>query len=137
MDNRDRQVKIILALEDPLAINNPQLPPVLLNDFVEVQLSGKLLADTFQINSRHLNESDEVWVVNNNELQKRSLNVLYHGREVSWVTPADGNQGFQPGDQLLISNIDAPVVGYPVRILRQQETDNNSEQPGLVAGEAK
>lgn len=135
VDSTDRQVKLVLAIQDPLALQNSELPPVLLNDFVEVQLFGRELKNTYQIETRHLNNNDEVWVVSaNNELQKRAVTVLYHGREMSWVavendveangltdSQADNNSGFNADDRLLVSRVDAPVHGYPVRILGDRQ----------------
>ncbi|KZZ41488.1 MAG: efflux RND transporter periplasmic adaptor subunit [Saccharospirillaceae bacterium] len=127
VDSADRQVKLMLAIRDPLALQGSELPPVLLNDFVEVRLFGRALENTYQIERRYLNNKDEVWVVSaDNELQKRALNVLYHGREMSWVAieregEAADKRGFDVADRLLISRIDAPVPGYPVRIAGRRD----------------
>lgn len=145
VDSADRQVKLVLAIRDPLALQNSELPPVLLNDFVEVQLFGRELKNSYQIETRHLNDNDEIWVVSaNNELHKRAVTVLYHGREMSWVAvehnieangQAINRSGFYTGDRLLISRVDAPVPGYPVRIVRDAETtdtDDKEMRPGYA-----
>jgi len=127
VDNSDRQVKLILALTDPLGLDNPELPPVLLNDFVEVQLQGRALENSYQIASRYLNDNNEIWVVNNNQLEKSALDVIYQGREYAWIN-AEADQGFQPDDRILISRIDAPVTGYPVRILGEEASDKPADR---------
>lgn len=114
VDSADRQVKLILALDDPLGLNNSELPAVLLNGFVECELPGKVIDNAYRLESRFIDDDNQTWVVNNGELQRRQLNVLYHGREHSWVA-REGVTGFVTGDQLLLSRLDAPVVGAAVR----------------------
>jgi len=118
VDSADRQVKLVLSLSDPLARDNPQQPVVLLNDFVDVQLFARALPDSYEVPTRFLDDDHRVWVVQDGELQQRTLNVLYKGRETSWVSAlADEQSGFRDGDQLLASRVDAAVPGAPVRVL--------------------
>ncbi|WP_419810618.1 efflux RND transporter periplasmic adaptor subunit [Bacterioplanoides sp.] len=118
VDSADRQVRVLLSLSDPLALSDPSQPKVLLNDFVEVRLFGQLSAESYQVASRFMDAQNRVWVVNNGELQQRQLEVLYRGREDSWIARrVMSDKGFKDGDQLLLSKIDAAVAGAPVRVL--------------------
>ena len=115
VDSTDRQAKVVLELDQPLAEGQPV---VLVNDFIDVQLPGKLLDKTVVIDVRHLNDDDTVWVVNNNALYQRKVVVLYRGREQAWLAVNEGGQGdgLQSGDQLLLNRIDSATDGMRVRI---------------------
>ena len=109
VDSSDRQAKIVLTLKHPL--DDGEGPVVLVNDFVNVQLSGRELEETFVIPRRTLNEGDTVWVINNNTLALRKVTTEYVGRDNVWV-----RDGFKAGDRLLLSQVDAAVEGMKVRV---------------------
>ncbi|UXD87231.1 efflux RND transporter periplasmic adaptor subunit [Thalassolituus hydrocarboniclasticus] len=131
VDSSDRQAKVVLELDQPLAEGQPL---VLVNDFIDVQLPGRLLHGAVTIDVRHLNDDDTLWVVNNNALYKRKVNVLYRGREQAWLSAAgdkskDGKSGLQPGDQLLLSRIDSATEGMPVRIQNEVRPQADGARP--------
>ncbi|MCD8520854.1 MAG: efflux RND transporter periplasmic adaptor subunit [Saccharospirillaceae bacterium] len=115
VDSADRQAKVVLELDQPQAEGQPM---VLVNDFMDVQLPGKLLDKTVVIDVRYLSDDNRVWVVNNNALYQRQVRVLYRGREQAWLeaTEQDQSHGLQAGDQLLLSRVDSATEGMPVRI---------------------
>ncbi len=110
VDSSDRQAKVLIGIETPLAIE----PGILLGDYLDVRLQGKELADSFVIASKFLIDEQFVWVVNDNTLFKRKLNITYQGRENIWV-----QSGFVTGDKLLLSNLGVVTEGTPVRLLSQ------------------
>lgn len=122
VDSADRQAQLLVALDDPLARQDVSQPPVLLNDFVEVTLYGQLLADSYLIANRYIDDQQRSWVVNDGKLQQRQLRVLYQGRQSSWVAATrDESQGLHHGDRLLSSRVDAPVADMPVRVVGDQQ----------------
>jgi len=131
VDSADRQAKLMLVLDDPLARDNPQLPAVLLNDFVEVVLFARPLANSYQVANRYIDQQQRVWVVNDGQLQQRQVEVLYQGRENSWVATA-GDAGLQPGDRLLSSRVDAPVSGMPVRVVGDAAASDEEQVSGAA-----
>ncbi|UTW49957.1 efflux RND transporter periplasmic adaptor subunit [Bacterioplanoides sp. SCSIO 12839] len=138
VDSADRQVKVLLSLSDPLALENPELAKVLLNDFVEVQLFGRLNQPSYEIAAQLIDNNNQIWVVNDGQLQQRTVDVLYRGRELSWVASdladSDEASGVQPGDKLLISKVDAAVAGAPVRVLGDDSSTNKAADNDVDSG---
>ena len=109
VDSADRQVRIMLAADDPM---NPQTGPVVLvNDYVQVRLYGREIQNAFVVPRRLLTTGGEEWVVNAGKLALRPVEVIYAGREDVWI-----NTGFEEGDQLLLSQVDSAVPGMAVRV---------------------
>ena len=121
VDVSDRQAKILIEIENPLSMQ----PGVLLGDYLDVRLQGKEIAESYVIASKHLVDEQYVWVVNDNALFKRKLNIVYQGRERVWV-----KSGFNAGDKLLLSNLGIITEGTPVRLLSSSlvDTKTNSDQ---------
>ena len=109
VDDRDRQVKAIVAIDRPLDVSE-SLPNVLINDFVGIQLVGIALIDHYQIPRRWLVDQNQIWVVNQDKLYRRSVTMTYLDRDFAWVSA-----GFRKGDRLLVSQLDALIEGMSVR----------------------
>ncbi|MGK0247605.1 MAG: RND family efflux transporter MFP subunit [Oleispira sp.] len=105
VDIADRQAKLLIAIEKPLVLQ----PSILIGDYVDVQLFANTLPNSYKISSQYL-VGDSVWVVNAQKLYKRTLDILFKGREFVWV-----DSGFEEGDALLISKLGTITEGTPVR----------------------
>ncbi|MCA6128719.1 hypothetical protein [Thalassolituus oleivorans] len=84
---------------------------MLLNDYIDCVLYGREIIDAIVMDRRRLNDDDSTWAVNTSKLVKRQLDVIYRGRERVWI-----KSGFEAGDQLLMSQLDTPVIGLPLRV---------------------
>ena len=131
VDAKDRQAKILISVKNPLARNSAAddatslgtldrtldriLDRVLLGSYVECILFAKPIENTFVIENRYIKEGGFIWVVNDNKLYKRQLEMVYQGRFKSWAT-----DGIVEGDELLISNLGVVTEGTPVRLATSQ-----------------
>jgi RND family efflux transporter MFP subunit len=104
VDDTDRQAKILIS------IKNPDSKSLLIGSYVDSLLFAKTIPDAYVIENRYVKDDGRVWVVNDNQLFKRTLNIFYQSREYSWV-----NSGFLPGDSLLNSSLGVVTEGTPVR----------------------
>ncbi len=110
LDNKDRQVKVLLAIDDPQRENSFQ-PQVFINDFLNVQLKGKSIDNAWTIEHSWLQPDNTIWVVDKNKtLQKREVEVLFKGRDVIYVQTE-----IQPGDRALAEKPGIASVGLSVR----------------------
>ncbi len=107
----DRQAVVLLELVNPLQGD----APVLAGDYVEVSLPGREFSGAVVMPSRFLQDDGSVWVVNNEQLQKRTPQVLFRGREQVWL-----GDGFADGDRILRSRVDTAVSGMAVRVQEQR-----------------
>lgn len=119
VDAADRQVRLLIGIEDPLLMLGGQsnLPVIRYNEYVKVKIFAKSFTGAAMVKSDALNLDGSIWVVDvKQQLQQRKVNVLYSGRAFSWVSIAS-----QPQDQALLSQIDSPRVGMSVRLLSGSE----------------
>lgn len=122
VDSLDRQARLLLAVEDPLALKDPSKPALFANDFLSVRLTGVAIPDATVIGVEHLSADNQVWVVNSDQLARRQLQVAYRGRTRAWI-----QSGFEAGDQLLVSRIDGATPGLPVRVASDDSDANNAD----------
>jgi len=118
----DRQAQVLVAVDDPLDLSRTGKPSLLLSDFVTVTLQGRLLDNTVAVPLSQLEDDDSIWVVNDGQLTRRELAVMYRGRKQAWVST-----GFRSGDALLANRIDGAVEGLPVREMRDRDAVAEAE----------
>jgi len=118
----DRQAQVLVAVDDPLDLSRTGKPSLLLSDFVTVTLQGRLLDNTVAVPLSQLEDDDSIWVVNDGQLTRRELAVMYRGRKQAWVSA-----GFRSGDALLANRIDGAVEGLPVREMRDRDAVAEAE----------
>jgi len=123
LDSRDRQVKLLLAIDDPLLISvkesnktpvavteHSTKPPIFINDFINVELTGKRLNKAWTIKSHWLQPDNTIWVVDlNNTLQKRTVTILFKGKEFIYI-----DADIKKGDRALSEKPGIATVGLPV-----------------------
>lgn len=112
VDTADRQVQLMIAVDDPLGMVQGTDQPILLNDFVEATIWGKSLKSIHVLESAYLNRDKTIWVVDKvDQLQKRHADVVYAGREKIWA-----RVHIQTGDRLLETRVAVATPGMKVRI---------------------
>ncbi|MDO7085550.1 efflux RND transporter periplasmic adaptor subunit [Pseudocolwellia sp. AS88] len=109
LDSNDRQVKILLSIENPLS-ENSTLPSVFINDFLNVELMGKPINNAWTIKYSWLQADNTIWVVDkNNTLQKRPVKILFKGRELIYI-----DTDVEDGDRALAEKPGIASVGLKV-----------------------
>ncbi len=124
LDNRDRQIKMLLQIDQPLDQEGDK-PAVFINDFVTVELKGKTINNAWTIKHHWLQADNTVWVVDGNStLQKRAVDVLFKGRELIYI-----DADFKQGDLALAEKPGIANVGLPVKVkmtsLQNSQTSNS------------
>jgi RND family efflux transporter MFP subunit len=110
LDTKDRQVKVLLAIEKP-QVEKENQPQVFINDFLNVELKGKKIEDAWTIKHSWLQTDNTIWVVDkNNTLRKRAITVLFKGREVIYVQAE-----IEQGDRALAEKPGIASIGLPVK----------------------
>ncbi|PKG81869.1 hypothetical protein CXF85_16810 [Colwellia sp. 75C3] len=128
LDSRDRQIQLLVSIDDPLLLNkrglikatlgtetqatsnnSPNL--IFINDFLFLSLHGKPLENTVQIKPHWLIANDYIWVVDQkNTLQQRKVEVVFQGKKYLFVR---GN--FFEGDHALTDKLSIAVSGMKVK----------------------
>jgi RND family efflux transporter MFP subunit len=110
LDSKDRQVKVLLAIDEP-QVDKTNQPQVFINDFLNVQLKGHPIENSWTIKHPWLRADNTIWVVDKNKtLQKRAVEVLFKGRDLIYVQAK-----FQQGDRALAEKPGIASVGLAVR----------------------
>lgn len=132
LDNKDRQVKVLLAIDSPKIVDNNS-PQVFINDFLNVELKGKPIKDAWVIKHPWLQPDNTIWVVDiNSTLQKRPVEVLFKGREVIYIKST-----FEIGDKALTEKPGIAAVGLNVKTRENRENrEKNVTQERKVKGSA-
>lgn len=111
-----RMARILIEVEDPLDLaardSQPQRPPLLIGEYVQMDIQGDEVADVFRIPRTALRDDDHVWIAGPGEtLSIRKVSPVWRSSET--VLIADG---LSEGDRLIVSELSAPVEGMPVRV---------------------
>jgi RND family efflux transporter MFP subunit len=112
MSAKSRMAGVIILVPDPLGLkrkgNNPQL---LLDDHVDVWISGETLENVFLLPRSILRDGNTVWVYNSGVLEIK---------EVALAWKEDGRvfvkSGISPGDAVITSDLPAPVKGMALQL---------------------
>ena len=128
VDSTDRQIKVMVAIDDPLGREIETDLPVLVNDYVEVTIWGKRLPQVQVLETGLLDAEQRIWVVDRNDtLQRRDTQVVYVGREKVWA-----KVDLKPGDQLLETRVAVATSGMKVKI-EQPSVNLNNESSQLAS----
>ncbi|MCA9634874.1 MAG: efflux RND transporter periplasmic adaptor subunit [Myxococcales bacterium] len=120
VDSRGRMARILIAVEDPLAlgtdIGNRPLP-LLLGSHVRVELAGKAIEDAVRIPRSALVDGKFVWLVADSKLTRREIDVVWRDRD-SVVA-----KGLRQGEAVLVTPLPAPTEGLEVIVDEEIEAD--------------
>lgn len=114
VDASDRQVRVLIAIKEPLSDAHQGLK-IRYNDYVNVTLYGRQFDNVYQLSNDALNADNQLWVVDNkNTLQLRDVSIVYKGRYHVWA-----NVDAQLGDQILATRLQIASQDMAVRVAAQ------------------
>jgi RND family efflux transporter MFP subunit len=118
VDRKTRMVSVVVEVPNPFDMTSGEYP-LLPGVYVEVSIIGNVLKNTAVIPRDALHEGNYVWLVNNERLHIKKLNVARADTEYAYVT-----DGIQDGTLLVISSLELAIDGMMIRL----QTDINSPQ---------
>lgn len=121
LEENSRQARVIVEIADPTARKpeNAGQPVLLLDDYLECELNGRLLPDSFRIARDYVREGDTVWIANaEDRLSIKTVEIAYRGNDYVYITG-----GLSDGDRVIRTNLLAPVEGM---LLRDATADSGS-----------
>ena len=123
LSKEGRMARLLVEVKDPLDLQakDGRRPPLLIGEYVRVEIEGAPLHDVYRIPRFALRNDNQVWLLNKEEkLAIRPVETLWRDEEFVFV-----RDGLRPDDLLVISALAAPVDGMQ---LRTDETE--TEKPG-------
>jgi RND family efflux transporter MFP subunit len=125
LESEGRMARLLVEVQDPLALDPGETPhpPLILGEYVRVDIQGRVLDDVFRIPRAALRDDTRIWLANENgTLQIRSVAPLW--RDAEYVLLRDG---FSTGDRLITSDLTAAVDGMAIRL--QSDAPQTSMAP--------
>jgi RND family efflux transporter MFP subunit len=113
LDPQGRMARVLVAVDDPLNLSNDlkKRQPLFMDAFVHADITGRKVSQVARLARSNLHENNTVWVMTKEgTLSVRTVSILFRETESVLV-----NQGILAGEELIVSNLPAPVDGMQVR----------------------
>ncbi|WP_346836509.1 efflux RND transporter periplasmic adaptor subunit [Microbulbifer sp. SAOS-129_SWC] len=130
LQEQGRLAKVLLELPDPLAADHPGMPPLLLNDLAQVELTGRSAPDAVRIPVAAVQDGDRVWVVEQGKVAIRPVQIDYQSGDYAVL-----KSGLAGGEQVITTRLTTVTNGMPVRIAGAVPAEGG--RPVRGAGERK
>ena len=104
-----RMAQILVSIADPLELEKPAKVrrPLLLGEYVRVEIEGPELHDVIAVPRDAIREGTRVWVKNaENELEIRPVEVVLSRKDTVLIS-----QGLQDGEAIITSQVPAAIPG--------------------------
>ncbi len=106
LDPATRTLRVVARVANPMALD----PPLLMGSFVTVHIEGQSLEGTTRIPREALRDDDKVWVVQDDVLSIRDVQVLAEDEGVVYVS-----EGLTPGEHVVTSALSVVTEGMTIR----------------------
>ena len=120
-----RMARILVEVADPLGLKTSKKDraPLLIGEYVRVKILGRKLDGVFQIPRTALRDNSSVWIMKeNNILEIRKVHPVWRDADVVLL-----KDDLKPGEQLIVSDLAAPVEGMTVRVDTSKSEMKNDE----------
>lgn len=112
LDTRTRVLYAVVRVPDPYGVQgNLHGEPLRVGTFVNANIAGSLLENVYVLPRHTLQAGDIVWVADQeNRLRSRTVQVVTVNGDEAYIS-----EGFQPGDQLVLTRMENPLNGMAVQ----------------------
>jgi RND family efflux transporter MFP subunit len=111
LDQKGRMARLLVAVDDPLALTQGELPALLLGAFVRAEIAGSELQNVLSLDRGWLRDNNTLWVMDGDDkFAIRSPPVIYSGINEVYV-----RNGLEAGDRIITSELAVAVQGMPLR----------------------
>jgi len=126
LDTEGRMARILVEVADPLGLkaSKQDRAPLLIGEYVRVEIQGRKLDSVFQIPRTALRDNSDIWIAGENQtLEIRKVHPIWRDADVVLL-----KDGLKSGERLIISDLPAPVQGMPVRV-DTTKSETKRDQP--------
>jgi RND family efflux transporter MFP subunit len=114
LEEEGRMARVLVEVKDPVGLKpgHREMPPLLLGEYVEIEVEGKMLQNVYRIPRTALRDNSEIWIATEGvKLEIRNVETLWRDARTVLL-----RKGLQPGDRLIVSDLPMPVNGMPVQV---------------------
>jgi len=109
--SKSRMAGVIIRVSDPLGLTGRDKgPQLLLDDYVDVRIMGRLLENVFSIPRSVLRDESSVWVYRSGILEIKTVSLAWKEKDRVFI-----ESGISPGDEVVTSDLPAPVKGMALQ----------------------
>ncbi|SHE69071.1 RND family efflux transporter, MFP subunit [Microbulbifer donghaiensis] len=125
LEEQGRLARVLVELADPLSIEQPAEPQLLLNDLARVEITGRALRERVRVPLTAVQDGNRVWQVVDNRLVIRPVEVAFLNGDFAVL-----EAGLSGGETLVTTRLTAVTEGMPVQIAgREKPGGGNGEKP--------
>ena len=95
------------------------VPTLMVGMYVQVKVNVALEAKLVRVPISALFPGNRLWVVEDNQLQRRQVSVLVSDKESAIVYAKEG--AVMPGEKIVVSSLTSPFNGAQVKIIEAKE----------------
>ena len=132
IDDNARQLHVVAQIDDPFGIQARGKTPLKIGQYVTAELSGRYLEDALVIPNRAIYQGSYVYVVINNLLQRRDINIAWQNQHDAII-----DKGIEEGEQLVLTSLGQVTSGVPVSIAEASKDDNYTQLPEPSLSESR
>lgn len=126
-----RMAQVLVSIADPLELEKPARGrrPLLLGEYVRVEIDGPELHDVVVVPRTAIREGSRVWVKDaGNQLEIRPVEIVLSRKDTVLI-----GQGLRDGEEIITSQVPAAIPGLPLQTLDQPAGPASaSGEPGSV-----
>jgi RND family efflux transporter MFP subunit len=125
LESEGRMARILVEVKDPLNLKkeNKDQAALLIGEYVRIEIQGRELQNVFRIPRTALRDNSMIWVATRDSgLEIRRVETVWRDAETVLL-----REGLEPDEQIIISDLPAPVPGMPIQIEKEdrgQRTDD-------------
>ncbi len=130
-----RMAQVLVSITDPLELAQPAQArqPLLLGEYVRVEIEGPQLHDVIVLPRDAIREGARVWVKNaGNELDVRPVEIVLSRKDTVLI-----NQGIRDGEAIITSQLPAAIPGLPLQTVDESPSpvsaSRESDDPGRAS----
>ncbi len=119
MDKRSRMARLLIEVDDPLALADGARTPLLADSRVQVEIEAAPMERVIEISRAALREGGRVWIMDaNDQLEMRKVRVAWHAKDTVLVHIFDEKDGtgIRGDERIVTSLVSAPTPGMALRI---------------------
>ncbi|MBL7214915.1 MAG: HlyD family efflux transporter periplasmic adaptor subunit [Phycisphaerae bacterium] len=136
LEEEGRLAQLLVSVKDPLSLENDlsDVPPILVDSYVRVDIEGTMLETVFGIKRDYLRDGDNIWIMNDEDrMEIRPVEVVFREKQMVYLS-----DGLQAGDRIVTTDISSPVDGMLLRLNdtpAPEPAEKNSDTPNPEAQE--
>lgn len=132
LEEQGRMARLLVQVDDPLCLQsaNTGQPRMLMGSYVRVEIEGQAVASAAAIEREFIRDGNSVWLMDaEGHLAIRPVEITFRGIDRLIVTG-----GIDPGEQMVISDLAAPVAGMPLRTAEDTASQAAARQTAKQEG---